>query len=465
MKINDIIAESVNKTPKPPFKGPYTKAGENRKDQFGNEIKFHNLPGHLAKLARNKLSKISEDRQGVAEAKGLAKKVKIVKGPYAGKIGWIREIIHGAFKGAPKTYNIDLDDGGQANNIPGTALRLVKQAVAEDVGDSPVINAISRRIRLQRTDLLAKYGLEKVTDAIVNVADFVGNVEEIGSSDVSSWVKHVEQMLGNMSEGGMPSSIVRVKEKIRFMTDAEKKEYFKGKTEEQLRQMAWRHGYGRNSNMYSKYATDGVAEDASGSDVSDSDLHPHGSPYDRGDADFYYGRQLRPHKGGVGGGSGPRTEELSPEEIKDYTDGYEQAKKLGHRKQNEAATGGRLKEVALPKATPGIENTLKPIVDKEDYDRLYNLFDEDGIVGKYLQTLIQTIVADTGLHPDDDLEEIEGIIMDRLQQEFGEHQAYSVKSNQPELPLHRTPRRLQTRTDMYDTPPWQKGEVRPPKHG
>lgn len=40
------------------------------------------------------------------------------------------------------------------------------------------------------------------------------------------------------------------------------------------------------------------------------------------------------------------------------------------------------------------------------------------------------------------------------------HQAYSVKSNQPnqlELPLHHTPRLLQTRTDMYDTPPWQKG--------
>ena len=70
--------------------------------------------------------------QGVAEGKGLAKKVKIVKGPDAGKTGWIREVKHGAFKGAPKTYYIDLDDGGQANNLPATALRLVKeQGVAE----------------------------------------------------------------------------------------------------------------------------------------------------------------------------------------------------------------------------------------------------------------------------------------------------------------------------------------------
>ena len=65
-------------------------------------------------------------QQGVAEAKSLSKKVKIVKGTHAGKIGWIREIKHGAFKGAPKTYYIDLDGGGQADNLPATALRLVK---------------------------------------------------------------------------------------------------------------------------------------------------------------------------------------------------------------------------------------------------------------------------------------------------------------------------------------------------
>jgi hypothetical protein len=54
---------------------------------------------------------------------------------------------------------------------------------------------------LQRTDLLSKYGPEKVLNAIDEVSDFVGDVEEIGSSDVSGWVRHVEQMLGNMEEG------------------------------------------------------------------------------------------------------------------------------------------------------------------------------------------------------------------------------------------------------------------------
>jgi hypothetical protein len=69
----------------------------------------------------------------VAEAKGLSKQVKIIQGPDTGKIGRIREIKLGAYKGAPKTYYIDLEDGGQANNLPGTALRLVKSEMTESL--------------------------------------------------------------------------------------------------------------------------------------------------------------------------------------------------------------------------------------------------------------------------------------------------------------------------------------------
>lgn len=67
--------------------------------------------------------------------------------------------------------------------------------------DSPVAQAIIRRILMQRTDLLAKHGPEKVGAAVDEVADFVGDVDEIGSSDVSGWVRQVERTLGNMQEG------------------------------------------------------------------------------------------------------------------------------------------------------------------------------------------------------------------------------------------------------------------------
>ena len=60
----------------------------------------------------------------------------------------------------------------------------------------------------------------------------------------------------------------------------------------------------------------------------------HGSPYDRGGADFYYHRARNPHKGGVGGGSGPRIEidALTEAEIAEYHLGYDDAELLGDQK-------------------------------------------------------------------------------------------------------------------------------------
>ena len=78
--------------------------------------------------------------------------------------------------------------------------------------DSPVADAITRRILMQRTDLLAKHGPEKVADAIAQVSDYVGDFigpdDEIGSSDVSGWIKQVERELsGNQLEESHMSEV------------------------------------------------------------------------------------------------------------------------------------------------------------------------------------------------------------------------------------------------------------------
>jgi len=80
--------------------------------------------------------------------------------------------------------------------------------------DSPVAGAITRRILLQRLDLLKQYGPELVGTAVDNVADYVGDVDEIGSSDVSSWVAQVERMLKEnppeaFSEGWSDAMVAR----------------------------------------------------------------------------------------------------------------------------------------------------------------------------------------------------------------------------------------------------------------
>ena len=58
----------------------------------------------------------------------------------------------------------------------------------------------------------------------------------------------------------------------------------------------------------------------------------HGSLYDRGSADSYYGRSPDPHYGGVGGDSGPRVKVMYPEAIKEYMAGYEDNERFGSKK-------------------------------------------------------------------------------------------------------------------------------------
>ncbi len=69
---------------------------------------------------------IKKHKQGVSEAKSLKKRVRVVQGEHAGKTGWIREIKHGIHSTAPKRYYVDIDGGGQADNLPASALRLLK---------------------------------------------------------------------------------------------------------------------------------------------------------------------------------------------------------------------------------------------------------------------------------------------------------------------------------------------------
>ena len=56
--------------------------------------------------------------------------------------------------------------------------------------------ALIRRVLVAHTDLIMEFGLDKVTQAIEEVAYNVGDVDEIGSSDVSAWIEQVKQILG-----------------------------------------------------------------------------------------------------------------------------------------------------------------------------------------------------------------------------------------------------------------------------
>jgi len=103
-------------------------------------------------------------------------------------------------------------------------------------------------------------GLEGWVAAKITLAsDYLNTVREHLEYQLMSQVQP-DSMEFPVAEGAMPAAVIRVKEKIRLMSAEEKKEYFRGKTREQLQKMARSHGYGENSDVYAKYATETVAE-------------------------------------------------------------------------------------------------------------------------------------------------------------------------------------------------------------
>ncbi len=69
-------------------------------------------------------------------------------------------------------------------------------AIHEDNDSSEAVyNAVVRRIMMQHTDVLGKFGPAAVMSAVEDIASNVGDLDEIGSSDVSIWTKQVIQDL------------------------------------------------------------------------------------------------------------------------------------------------------------------------------------------------------------------------------------------------------------------------------
>lgn len=77
-----------------------------------------------------------------------------------------------------------------------------------------VIQAISRRIQYRHTDLIDRFGFLEVMEAIECIAHYVGDVEEIGTSDVSCWVKsvvsHLELLEGAANRFTLEDAVVHL---------------------------------------------------------------------------------------------------------------------------------------------------------------------------------------------------------------------------------------------------------------
>jgi hypothetical protein len=126
-----------------------------------------------------------------------------------------------------ESHIVDLVEDGVVLAADDKMMQILESyGMLENDSQESVARAITHRILNQRLDLLSKYGPDKVSDAIDDVAAFVGSVEEIGSSDISGWVRQVERTLSSgideqgvaeaaAEEGtGSNSRALRIAEKI-----------------------------------------------------------------------------------------------------------------------------------------------------------------------------------------------------------------------------------------------------------
>ena len=154
----------------------------------------YNDPNWTKNLPKEKLDALAGKKsQGVGE--GVNDLKNIDPGELAGStLGGIAGYMAGDALGGPM---VGFGAAGVGSAIGGA---LAKEGRLDGTAkqDSPAARAILHRILMRHPGMLATHGPEKVMSAVDEVADYIGDVEEIGSSDVSGWVRHVEQMLNNM---------------------------------------------------------------------------------------------------------------------------------------------------------------------------------------------------------------------------------------------------------------------------
>ena len=136
--------------------------------------------------------------ESVNEAKKLGSRVKITKGRFAGKSGIIRQIDNGRFKGDAKSFDIDLDDGKEANGVTGKDIKIVKESAGDAVqGLNDLGNKMKGRDQkdIRRIEKLYRSGNSKVFQGAIRALD----------TDLRDQVKDIFDALGMVKNGVIES--------------------------------------------------------------------------------------------------------------------------------------------------------------------------------------------------------------------------------------------------------------------
>jgi len=164
----------------------------------------------------NRIESIDAAQKSVKQLPALFKPQKTspqLSGPYPGRNATLGYLVG---EGDETGYGSEVGDTG-ADSTPDGVAPDTKSFLESQDDAGAVERAILHRIMMQHSSLLGQYGPQAVMDAVRDVAEFVGDVDEIGSSDVSAYVRSVEQVLASqgLSEAKATEDVIStVKKKL-----------------------------------------------------------------------------------------------------------------------------------------------------------------------------------------------------------------------------------------------------------
>ena len=342
---------------------------------------------------------------------------------------------------------------------------LPEQDVAEGYDDedpgNPVMDAIIGRIMRTRPDLL-DYDMEKLQEVIRDVALDVGDVDEIGSSDISGWVKRVEQNLsgeqldeinwkkaaatGAVALGALGGLGASGSAQARVMQgpDGQMSPSFAQQMAQQTQQTA------QTGAEKVERSADGIVVHYDGKEYKGV-LVPKDGPTPRG-AKMIKITQAQMGERGIGS----YTAYLMP-------NGTAYIYKLSGQSTNESVTEG---------FNSDLEMELHQLTKSPDmYDAIYNALERNDKLGSHLQDMMYDVARENRLHPDDDIEKIIDIMADHLAADYGDPDLSEERSVAEADMTEATPRLVDRRGNPIKRPEddgWQlkhRTELPPQKTG
>ena len=129
------------------------------------------------------------------EAKKLGSRVKITKGRFAGKEGIIRQMDNGRFKGDAKSFDIDLDNGKEANGVPGKDIKIVKESVDLDEGKMKEFHDMVKK-GMTAEQISKKIGIDvkAIKDFMKDMGESTTDKKMLSVSDMNEKVMTLKQI-------------------------------------------------------------------------------------------------------------------------------------------------------------------------------------------------------------------------------------------------------------------------------